>query len=155
MGGKETMLMRLVGPPVVKVVAVRFGAVAFNETANAEFVMLKLPIVGWAGPINSWAVSGQADRDCWRVLKAGFAGRLSSVAPLMTWTEELFEITPDPLKASTPLLTIVLSLVAPSFPRNSPCSPPIFTMAIVPPGARVIANTECRRTCRIDHCRRP
>ncbi len=70
--------------------------------------MLKLPIVGWAGPINS--VAFVRPTGLLESAKAPVLPETSSVAPLMTWTEELFEITPDPLKASTPLLTIVLPL---------------------------------------------
>src|ERR1700722_8555173 len=108
MGGKETMLTTLVGPAVVKVVATRFGAVKFNETANAEFVTPKLLIVGWAAPITSDAFARPTG--LLESVKAPVLPDTSSVAPLRTWMDELFVISPTPLNASTPLLTTVLPL---------------------------------------------
>ena len=107
-GGKETILTRLVVPPVVNEVATRFGAVRFNDTAMTELEIPKLLTVGWATPSNNVALvrpAGLLER-----VKAPDLPDTSNVAPLRTWMKELVGIAPNPLNASTPLLTTVLPL---------------------------------------------
>src|SRR3954453_2826519 len=106
MGGKDTILTKLLVPPVVNEGAAMLAALRFSATIRAEFETLKLLMVGCAVPTNSVPLvtaTGLAES-----VNAPDFPETSNVAPLITEMDELLATAPAPLSASTPLLTTVL-----------------------------------------------
>src|ERR1051325_4895965 len=105
MGGKEAMLMKLVAPPVVRLVTTRLVALKASATEIPELVRFSVLILGCAAPVTSVPFvipTGLVDS-----VNAADSPATFSVAPLNTETDGVLGIAPEPLKASTPLLTTV------------------------------------------------
>ena len=101
------ILIRLVAPPVVKVVQKILVVAGFTATVRPELVTetLEMP----AGEVLPIRVPPFMPREA--VLAKGLrvAAEMSKVAPLFTWIG-LFEMEPEPLRARVPPFTVVLPL---------------------------------------------
>src|SRR5581483_5865133 len=99
------MLMKLVAPPVVRLVTTRLVVLNPSATVIPELVRFSVLRLGCAAPVTNVPLvipTGLADS-----VNAADLPDTSRAAPLSTEMDEVLGIAPEPLKASTPLLTTV------------------------------------------------